>query len=524
MSDDLLQTLPDQSTADQTEPARPRRWRRVAAGWSGTFRRNRTLWIVAVAAVIALVAGLVVGRFVISPADAAAGAAPPAPGLVTVPVGFGPLSNDVTIRGEVGFADPVEVQIDTSALSGPAVVTGQVPEAGTELGPLAVAMELAGRPVIVLPGELPAYRSLRVGVSGPDVVQFKEAMRAVGLDAGDPASNVFDSQAASSVSQLYAQAGYPAPAPEEGVADGVASAEEGVRSAEQSLRSAQADLATARAGAGVVERREADNAVSAARRELDAARASGDGDTVLIGGLEDALGLAELRRQQLDQPRDTSAERTAVEAATAALTQARSAVDSARQDALPFLPAGEVLYLTDLPRRVDAVSARRGSTLQNPAMTVSGATIALTGSAAQADAELLEVGGAASFELPDGSAHPATITAVEAGEAGESRWTVRLEPEPLSPEQIQQLQGSNVRVSIPVGATAGDVLNVPLAALTAGPGGESRVEVVESDPREGAQADTRLVTVTTGLAADGAVEVTPIDGELAEGDLVVVGR
>jgi len=522
VSEDLLLTEPQDSTDAQTPRRGP--WRRLAAGWAGTFRRNRTLWIVAVAAVVALVAGLVVGRFVISPADAAAGAAPPDPGLVTVPVGFGTLSNDVTIRGEVGFADPVEVQIDTSALSGPAVITGQVPEAGAELGPLAVAMELAGRPVIVLPGELPSYRSLRVGVSGPDVVQFKQAMRAVGLDAGDPGNTVFDAQAASSVAQLYAQAGYPAPDAEDGVAEGVTSAEEGVRSAEQAVQAAQAALASAQAGAGVVERREADNAVAAARRELDAARASGAGDAVLIGGLEDALGLAELRRQQLDQPRDTSAERGAVASATAALDQARAAVDRARRDALPYLPAGEVLYLTDLPRRVDAVSARRGSTLQNPAMTVSGATIALTGSAAQADAELLEVGGTATFELPDGAAHEATITAVEAGDGGEARWTVRLEPAPLSPEQIAQLQGTNVRVSIPVGATAGDVLNVPLAALTAGPGGESRVEVVESDPREGAQAQTRLVTVETGLAADGAVEVTPVDGELAEGDLVVVGR
>ena len=32
-----------------------------------------------------------------------------------------------------------------------------------------------------------------------------------------------------------------------------------------------------------------------------------------------------------------------------------------------------------------------------------------------------------------------------------------------------------------------------------------------------------MVTVETGLAADGYVEVTPTEGELEEGDLVVVG-
>ena len=68
------------------------------------------------------------------------------------------------------------------------------------------------------------------------------------------------------------------------------------------------------------------------------------------------------------------------------------------------------------------------------------------------------------------------------------------------------------------------MLYVPLAAITAGPGGEARVEVVDGDPKDGADAKTRLVVVETGLAAAGAVEVTAVDGDLEEGDLVVVGR
>jgi hypothetical protein len=50
------------------------------------------------------------------------------------------------------------------------------------------------------------------------------------------------------------------------------------------------------------------------------------------------------------------------------------------------------------------------------------------------------------------------------------------------------------------------------------------VEVTEGDPREGEETTTRLVVVRSGLATPGAVEVTPIDGDLAQGDLVVVGR
>ncbi len=513
-------TEPDEERPGPPAPtgAGPSRW----SPWRALLHRNRPLWVTAAVAVVALVAGLLVGRFVVAPDTA--GTVAPAPGLVSVPVAFGALSNDVTIRGEVGYADSVEVTIDTSAISGPAVVTGQVPEVGSELDRLEVALEIAGRPVIVLPGELPAYRTLRVGVSGPDVVQFKEAVRAVGLDAGDPADDVFGQTAAAAVTALYAQAGYPAPAPEEGTEEGVLAAQDAVRSAEQGVAAAQAELTGAQDGPSAVEVREADNAVASAQRALDAALRDTPDDTVAIGDLRDGLALAQLRRRELDAPPDTTSQRAQLAAAQQQLTSAREEVTRARAAALPALPAGEVLYLTQLPRRVDAVEARRGAVLQGAAITVSGATLSLSGTVAVADARLLSPGMTASFELPDGTEQPATITEVTPGEGEEARWTVQLEPAPLAPEQVTELQGANVRVAIPVGATDGEVLSVPLAALSAGPGGESRVEVVEGDPRDGARAETRIVVVETGLAAEGAVEVRPVRGELAEDDLVVVGR
>lgn len=500
------------------------RTRTSSAGMAAVFRRNRTLWIVAAAAVLSLVAGLLLGRFLVSPADAAATAEVPAAGLVTVPVEFGRLSNDVTIRGEVAYADPVEVRIDTSSVSGAAVVTGQVPEEGAELSAESIALEVAGRPVIVLPGELPAYRTLQVGVSGPDVVQFKTAARSVGLDAGDPADPLFGVEAANAVASLYTNVGYSAPASEEGSDENLLAARESVRSAEQGLIAAQNDLAVTPVGATAVEILEADNAVAGARRELAAAQGADPQDPLQIGASADALKLAELRRQQIGADRTDAPQRAAVDAASVQLAAAQEELARAEVAALPALPPGEVLYLTELPRRVDAVTAQRGTVLDGPAMTVSGATLGMSGSAAEADARLLKVDDKASFDLPDGTAHPATITAVAPGEGDTQRWTVDLLPDPLSPEQIRELQGSNVRVSIAVGATDGEVLSVPYAALTAGPGGETRVEVTEGDPREGEETTTRLVVVRSGLATPGAVEVTPIDGDLEQGDLVVVGR
>lgn len=495
------------------------------ARWRTLLRRNRLLVIVAAASALSLVAGLLVGRLVVSPADAATAEGPPEAGLVGVPVEFGELRNDVTLRGEVAYADPVEVRVDTSALTGPAVVTGDVPDEGAELSALSVALEIAGRPVIVLPGDLPAYRALRVGVAGPDVSQFKTALRSVGLDGGDPADDVFDATTAAAVTALYAEVGYPAPAGDDdsGGSD-VRSATEAVRAAEQALGEAKAALTRAQAGPAPVEMREAENAVDSARRAWEAARAQHPVDRVVVADLRDALELAELQRQQLSAPVDVSAERTAASTAEAQLADARSELSRARDHALPSLPANEVLYLTELPRRVDSVSTARGDVLEGAAMSVSGATVELTGSAARADAELLEVGDEAVVDLPDGGEHRAVVSSIEPGSDDERRWSITLTPDPLTPEQLTRVQGSNVRVSIAVGATDGEVLSVPLAALSAGPGGESRVEVVDGDPRDGDEAETRLVGVETGLAASGAVEVRPVDGELAAGDLVVVAR
>ncbi|WP_341934013.1 hypothetical protein MRBLWO14_003124 [Microbacterium sp. LWO14-1.2] len=488
------------------------------SGWGRILRGNRTLWIVALCAVVSLVAGLLVGRFLIAPAQASEA---PDPGLVTVPVEFGPLSNDVTLRADVGYADAVEVTIDTTG--GGSVVTGAVPEVGATLSPLSIALEIEGRPVIVLPGELPSYRTLRVGVSGPDVLQLKQALVSVGIDAGDVSSNLFDQATANAVGQLYAQAGYPLPAPEEGAEDAVRSAEEGVRSAKSEVSRAQQELTAAGAGPSKVESFQADVAVAKAEQALADARNGVEGAPT-VQQAEWDLQTARLERDQLWAAKNTGAERAALDAARAQVDSANQALESARQSVLPYLPSSEVLFLTELPRRVDAVEVKRGTTISGPVMTVSGATVRLTGAAAEADARLLQVGSEGIFELPDGTEHRAVVSELKPGKDSKARWEVLFEPDPLTPEQITALQDSNVRVRIAVGATDGDVLSVPLAALTAGPGGESRVQVVESDPRDGEDAKTRLVVVETGLAAKGAVEVTPVDGDLEEGELVVVGE
>ena len=491
-------------------------------GWGRLLRGNRTMWVVAAVAVVSLIAGLALGQFIVSPGQAAADAKAPKAGLITVPVESRQLGNDVTIRGDATYADSVEVKIETGDLGGPAVVTGQVPEVGATFDAASIALEVAGRPVIVLPGDLPVYRTLRVGVSGPDVIQLKQALNAIGINAGALDSPLYDAATSAAVAALYAKVGYPVASSGEETGNLLRSAKDAVSAANSGVAAAQHELAVAKGGASAVERAAQDNDIRVAQRALADAQADPESTPSDVANLEDALALEYTKREALLAAPDVSAQVAAVTAAQQQVVSAKEALTAATNGTLTYLPASEVLYLPGLPRRVDEISVERGSTIAAAVMRVSGSTLVISGSATEADAALLKEGDAAVIAMPDGSEHAATVTSVAPAEAtGDAtaptgRFTVLLTPADFTPEQLQAVQGDNVRVTIPVSSTAGEVLAVPLAALTAGPGGESRVEVSTGEGDE-----TRLVEVTTGLAADGYVEVS---GEIAEGDLVVVGR
>jgi|GEM_PF-244314 len=518
----------------------------VAEEPADTRKRNRTLPVLAAVAVVSLVAGLGLGRFVVNPAEVAARTAPPAAGLITVPIERRALSNDVTLRGDVQFDGATGLTVETGDLTTRAVVTGQVPEVGAELSAGSVALEVAGRPVIVLPGGLPTFRTLRVGVSGPDVVQLKEALVGLGINVGDPSSDVFDEATAAAVAGLYAHVGYSAPAVPEAAATALTAATQRVTDAESDLQRAQRDLAAGNPGPSALDVASADAAVSSAERNWQqAANALTDlqnrcaqvefddeGQVIenvgcttadftraqhAVDDATDALNLARAAREALNVAPDLTALQNAVTDAQQRVTDARTALTEAQRDALPHLPASEVVFLETLPRRVDSVAVERGETVgATPVMTVSGSELLVNATAAAADAELLTLGAQATIDA-GGQSVEATITELEAPEEAGGRWTVVLTPRELTPEELTHFRGANVRVTIPVSATGGEVLTVPLAALTAGPGGEARIEVQDVD------GETVLVEVTTGLAAGGHVEVQGIHRTLLPGELVVIG-
>lgn len=473
----------------------------LARGLRGPWSGTRLVALIAGVAVVSLLIGIAVMQLIVSPAELAARTAPPKAGPVTAPVEMREIENTVVSRGDVTYADAVNVTIDAGGAEARPVITGHVPESGTVLNAGNIALEVAGRPVIVMPGGLPAYRTLSVGMRGPDVVQLKAALSAMGFGAGDLNSDVFEYDTAAGLGVLYEQIGYTAAA-------GGPEAQEALQQAERGARDAGVQLAQAQAA---------------------------------------------LQQAAADGATSTLAEQAAVTSANDALLDAQQSLATAQEGVLPTLPSGEVLFLSELPRRVDDVSVKRGDILSGSPMTVSGAALTIVGSISKEDADLLSEGLTATFPGPDGEDLTATVQKITApkggkssgggdtggqgdgedgsqggGDAGgngnaSSRYSVSLTPNDLTPEQIDALRGSNVRIRIPVASTDGEVLAVPIAALSAGSGGEDRVELMLS-PGGGEDAETENVTVTAGLAADGYVEITSDDPRLKPGAQVVVGE
>jgi energy-coupling factor transporter ATP-binding protein EcfA2 len=129
----------------------------------------------------------------------------------------------------------------------------------------------------------------------------------------------------------------------------------------------------------------------------------------------------------------------------------------------------------------------------------------------------LEIDGVDITHLSEGSISGfISEKADRAGTNGVAQDRIYLE---ITPSELpDEIIGANVRVTIPVSSTGGAVLAVPAAALSATANGSTILQV------EGEDLALTTVTVETGLAAGGLVEVTPIGGDLVAGDLVVVGR
>ena len=286
--------------------------------------------------------------------------------------------------------------------------------------------------------------------------------------------------------------------------------EANVRQAKDDVGTAKADLsaasssarATRSAGSAAVRQASADS--RRASRGLHTARQQ----VVLAGG----------RLNALEHPNDASAQRAVNQNA---LAEARSTAADVRRLARRMgiqVPADEVLFFPTLPLRIDSVRSRRGDQVAGRVMTVSNSRLAIDSSLSLNDAKLVRNGAQVAIEEPDlGVRTTGKVTFV-----GDRPGTHQVDPGriylEITPKTApSQLVGTSVKLTISVKSTGKQVLVVPLTSLSVGANGAARVQV----QRPNGSSD--YVTVNPGLAAKGLVEVTPVNGALSPGSLVVVG-
>lgn len=435
--------------------------RRVGVAWLGSLT------------VVALLAWWLGSRSV-SPDQAASRAKAPTASWITVPVERRVLASTVIVRGDVQ-AQVSALAAAPSSVEGGGVVTRLPPAVGTEVAEGAVLLEVSGRPVFVVEGTVPAFRSLQPGMSGADVAQLQAALARLGYSPDS--DGVIGEATKAAVTELYRAAGY-----------------EPVHSA-----TTDADIAAARLAV-----RQAANDVAAAEAAVTDAKS----------------------------PAAIAAATTARDNAVAARDDAAAALSAVLASAGPTIPLGEFLFIASLPARVQggvtalgplsqvANGANGGPTADN-LVTLAGGDLVVAAAIPADQASLVRAG--MPVTLTDDltrADYPAVLTSLSEtphvdASGGTSYAAVVTPAAPLPPS----LTAANIRVTITAASSDGEVLVVPVAAVSAAADGQQRVSVLGDD------GTATTINVRPGLSADGFVEVEPTaDAVLRPGDQVIVGR
>lgn len=136
---------------------------------------------------------------------------PPDDSIITVAVEEGQLLDEFVVAGIAQRTGDIAINVAAGdAAEGEVAITSDLPlEVGDDVDNGTVLMEVSGRPLIALEGDIPAYRDLIEGESeGPDVEQLQEALQGI---YGTPVTGRFDERTASDIRQLYDGRGYSAP-------------------------------------------------------------------------------------------------------------------------------------------------------------------------------------------------------------------------------------------------------------------------------------------------------------------------
>ena len=302
---------------------------------------------------------------------------------------------------------------------------------------------------------------------------------------------------------------------------------------------ASADVAaqTAERALIVLDPRQPATARAAADAKLDLARAAVrktklDGEMAVQNAERDArlateqVGLAEaaLRSVRLEGQKLIQA---AVDAQRLAEFDARLSTERADRLASDLtvakskmgvqVPLDEIVFIAAFPVRVEEVTAAVGGSAAGPVLSVTDNQLAVDSSLTLEAAPLVKPGMLVEIDEQDLGVKAKGVVEQVAGTPGTrgvDGYHIYFEVRVTA--STTKLEGVSLRLTIPTVSTKEPVLAVPTSALSLAADGTSRVQVQDKDA-------LKYVVVKPGLSAGGFVEVAPVDGALAPGQLVVIG-
>ncbi|MGH2896530.1 MAG: hypothetical protein ACRDPM_25115, partial [Solirubrobacteraceae bacterium] len=193
-------------------------------GGRGTPVRGRGGLVVGAVLALTVVVGVVaflVGRGVSTPAQQAARARAPKASVLTAPVVLTHARTTVVLRGTLTDSDAIAVGVPGDLSGDLAVVTAVATEPGAQVDEGSLIAAVAGRPVFVLRGQIPAYSTMSYATSGIEVSELQAGLESSGFSIGPDTAGTYGAGTAAAVAALYQRVGFsavtaPGPSGEQG--------------------------------------------------------------------------------------------------------------------------------------------------------------------------------------------------------------------------------------------------------------------------------------------------------------------
>ncbi len=177
----------------------------------GTPLRGRGRLVVGAVLALTVVVGVVaflIGRGVSTPSQQAARARPPAASLLTAPVVLTHARTTVVLRGTLTDGGAISVGVPGDLSGDLAVVTAAATAPGAQVDDGSLIGAVAGRPVFVLQGQIPAYSTMSYGSSGVEITELQAALEATGFSIASDTAGTYGVGTATAVADLYQRVGY----------------------------------------------------------------------------------------------------------------------------------------------------------------------------------------------------------------------------------------------------------------------------------------------------------------------------